>query len=78
MTLKLVLASGSPSRLRLLNSVGIFPQVIVSKVDEEDKQFQNLNPGELVMALAILKAHTVAQSLSTQLKLNSADSPALS
>lgn len=77
MTLKLVLASGSPSRLRLLNSVGIFPQVIVSKVDEEDKQFQNLNPGELVMALAILKAHTVAQSLSTQLKLNSADSPAL-
>lgn len=80
MTLKLVLASGSPSRLRLLKSVGIFPQVIVSKVDEEDKQFQNLNPGELVMALAILKAHTVAQSLSTlstQLKLNSADSPAL-
>jgi septum formation protein len=76
-TLKLVLASGSPSRLRLLKSVGIFPQVIVSKVDEEDKQFQNLNPGELVMALAILKAHTVAQSLSTQLKLNSANSPAL-
>jgi septum formation protein len=76
-TLKLVLASGSPSRLRLLKSVGIFPQVIVSKVDEVDKQFQNLNPGELVMALAILKAHTVAQSLSTQLKLNSANSPAL-
>ena len=63
MSLKLVLASGSPSRLRLLNSVGITPQVQVSKVNEEDEQFKNLTPGELVIALAILKAHTVAQSI---------------
>ncbi len=60
MTVKLVLASGSPSRARLLQSVGINPKIVVSDVNEEDDQFAKLSPGELVIALAILKAHTVA------------------
>jgi septum formation protein len=62
-TVKLVLASGSPSRARLLQSVGINPNIVVSDVNEEDDQFAKLSPGELVIALAILKAHTVAETI---------------
>jgi len=62
-TVKLVLASGSPSRARLLQSVGINPKIVVSDVNEEDDQFAKLSPGELVIALAILKAHTVAKTI---------------
>ncbi len=57
--IKLILASSSPSRLRLLESAGIKPTVLVSGVDEEAKEFDSLSPSELVIALAILKAHTV-------------------
>ena len=63
MTVKLVLASGSPSRARLLQSVGINPKIVISDVNEEDDQFAKLSPGELVIALAILKAHTVAKTI---------------
>lgn len=56
---RIVLASGSPSRKRLLHSVGINPEIIVSNVDEELPEYQNLSPVELVIALAIVKAHTV-------------------
>jgi septum formation protein len=56
---QIVLASGSPSRKRLLNSVGINPEIIVSNVDEELPEYQKLSPAELVVALAIVKAHTV-------------------
>ena len=63
MTIKLVLASGSPSRARLLQSVGINPKIVVSDVNEEEDQFAKLSPGELVIALAILKAHTVAKTI---------------
>ncbi|MEY3185966.1 MAG: hypothetical protein RIR58_702 [Actinomycetota bacterium] len=58
---KIVLASASPSRLRLLKSAGINPEVIVSGVDEEDQAYSTLTPKELVIALAIVKAHTVAK-----------------
>ena len=54
-----VLASASPSRKKLLESVGINPTIIVSGVDEEDPKLADLTPSELVLALAILKAHTV-------------------
>jgi len=54
-----VLASASPSRKRLLESVGIDPLVIVSGVDEETPELLALPPAELVIALAILKAHSV-------------------
>ena len=56
---QVVLASASPSRKRLLDSVGIRAQVLVSGVDEEDPNLNALAPAELVVALAILKAHTV-------------------
>jgi septum formation protein len=56
---KIVLASASPSRLRLLTSAGIKPTVVVSGVDEEDVAYSQLTPRELVTALAIVKAHTV-------------------
>ena len=56
---QIILASASPSRLRLLESVGITPSILVSGVDEDASEFESLSPAELVIALAILKAHTV-------------------
>lgn len=56
---QIILASASPSRLRLLESVGITPSILVSGVDEDASELESLSPAELVIALAILKAHTV-------------------
>ena len=56
---RIVLASASPSRSRLLKSAGITPEIIVSGVDEESSEYSELSPRELVVALAIVKAHTV-------------------
>lgn len=59
----IVLASASPSRQRLLTSVGITPTIVVSGVDEEDPAYSQLSPRELVVALAIVKAHTVKEKI---------------
>lgn len=59
---QVILASSSASRLRLLESAGITPKVLISGVDEEASEFDLLSPTELVIALAILKAHTVKES----------------
>ena len=59
MSKQIILASASPSRKRLLESVGITPQIKVSGVDEETPELLGLKPADLVIALAILKAHTV-------------------
>jgi len=59
---QVILASSSASRLRLLESTGITPKVLISGVDEEASEFDLLSPAELVIALAILKAHTVKES----------------
>lgn len=56
---QIILASASPSRFRLAESVGISPTILVSGVDEDSSEFASLSPAELVIALAILKAHTV-------------------
>jgi septum formation protein len=64
----IVLASSSPSRARLLRSVGIEPTILVSGVDEEDPRYAELTPREMVIALAIVKAHTIRAKV---------DSPAL-
>jgi septum formation protein len=58
---QVILASSSSSRLRLLESAGITPKVLVSGVNEEASEFDLLTPAELVIALAILKAHTVKE-----------------
>lgn len=60
---RIVLASASPSRRRLLRMVGIEPEIVVSGIDEESDEYQDLSPSELVLALAIVKAHTVATRL---------------
>ena len=59
---QVILASSSASRLRLLESAGITPKVLISGVDEEASEFDLLSPAELVIALAILKAHTVTEN----------------
>jgi septum formation protein len=58
---QLILASSSASRLRLLQSAGINPTVLVSGVDEGAAELISLSPSELVVALSILKAHTVKE-----------------
>jgi septum formation protein len=63
MSKQIVLASASPSRKRILESVGISPRIIVSGVDEETPELLALAPADLVIALAILKAHSVYQTL---------------
>ena len=59
---RVILASASPSRKRLLESSGITPEIFVSGVDEEDPNLLALKPSEMVIALAIMKAHTVRQN----------------
>jgi septum formation protein len=59
----IVLASQSTSRRRLLESAGLFPKVIVSHVDEETDFFNSLSPVDMVIALAITKAHTVREQI---------------
>jgi septum formation protein len=59
----IVLASQSASRRRLLESAGINPKIIVSNVDEETEFFNSMNPEDMVIALAITKAHTVREQI---------------
>lgn len=59
----IVLASQSASRRRLLESAGLSPKIIVSNVDEETDFFNSLSPSDMVIALAITKAHTVAEQI---------------
>jgi len=59
----IVLASQSTSRRRLLESAGLSPIIIVSHVDEETDFFNSLSPADMVIALAITKAHTVREQI---------------
>lgn len=58
---RIVLASQSTSRKRLLEGAGITPTVIVSHVDEETELFNAMTPEDMVIALAVSKAHTVRE-----------------
>ena len=60
---QIVLASQSTSRLRLLEGAGISPLVRVSHVDEETDFFNAMTPADMVIALAVTKAHTVREQI---------------
>jgi len=60
---RIVLASQSNSRRRLLEDAGLKPTIIVSNVDEETDFFNAMTPEDMVIALAISKAHTVREMI---------------
>ena len=60
---KIILASQSSSRRRLLESAGLKPTIIVSNVDEETEFFNAMTPADMVIALAVTKAHTVREQI---------------
>ena len=60
---RIVLASQSKSRRTLLEDAGLKPTIIVSKVDEETDFFNAMTPEDMVIALAISKAHTVREMI---------------
>ena len=60
---KIVLASASTSRRRLLESAGLNPLIMVSNVDEETDFFNSMTPADMVIALAITKAHTIREQI---------------
>ena len=60
---QIVLASQSASRRRLLEGAGLNPTIIVSAVDEEQEFFTSMTPSDMVVALAITKAHTVREKV---------------
>jgi septum formation protein len=60
---RIVLASASTSRRRLLESAGLKPVIMVSHVDEETEFFNSMTPTDMVIALAITKAHTIREQI---------------
>ena len=60
---RIVLASKSTSRRRLLEDAGLKPTIIVSNVDEETDFFIAMSPEDMVIALAVSKAHTVREMI---------------
>lgn len=65
----MILASASPSRLRLLQAAGIDPDVVVSDVDEEAMiaQMPDAEPAEVALELARAKTLDVARRHPGQL-----------
>jgi septum formation protein len=57
---RIVLASASPARLRLLRSAGLDPQVLVSGVDEDAVAAGLGAPSQVAVVLAEAKARAVA------------------
>jgi len=60
---RIVLASASASRRRLLESAGLKPTIMVSHIDEETDFFNAMKPADMVIALAITKAHTICEQI---------------
>jgi septum formation protein len=67
MTINFVLASASPARRRLLQSVGINPLVCVSNFDES--QIRLTDPIALVQKLALCKAEVILSQVNDSLVL---------
>ncbi|MFC6160545.1 Maf family nucleotide pyrophosphatase [Kribbella jiaozuonensis] len=72
MSLRFVLASASPARLKTLRGAGVEPEVIVSGVDEDHITAES--PGELARLLATLKARAVVASLTEHATVLGCDS----
>lgn len=68
--MKLILASGSPRRLQLLQQIGITPKVIISDAEEEQT---DLTPELLVQHNALAKARRVAAKVGTETMILGAD-----
>ena len=58
--MRIILASASSARTKILNDAKIPHSIEVSGVDEEDQIFTSLPPREMVIALATAKARAVA------------------
>jgi len=71
---RLILASASTSRRRLLESAGLKPEIIISHVDEETDFFNAMSPADMVIALAITKAHTVRKKITGDAVIIACDS----
>lgn len=72
--MRLILASQSPSRKRLLEGAGLHPEIIVSNVNEEAEHFNAMSPIDMVIALAITKAHTVRELVKDEAIIIACDS----
>ena len=70
--MRFVLASASPARLQTLRSAGLDPEVIVSDVDED--AIAANSTADLVQALAIAKATSVAADLTGDVLVLGCDS----
>lgn len=70
----IILASASPSRKKLLEAAGIAATVMISNVDEEAEAYTRLSPKEMVIALAIVKAHTVRERVTEPALIIACDS----
>ena len=66
-----VLASKSPRRKELLNSIGINPQIVTANIDEG--AYRALLPSDMVRTLAMLKATDVARSFNGNIYVIGAD-----
>ena len=73
--MRLVLASQSPSRLRLLRMAGVEPEVVVSHVDEDAVAAAagELGPEDYVQLLATAKAEAVAEAIRLAAPAQSAE-----
>ena len=71
---RVVLASASAGRLRVLRSAGIDPLVVVSGVDEDAVMagLGDAGPAEVVTALAEAKAHAVCADLNADVAADAA------
>ena len=58
---RVILASASPSRKRLLSAAGLNFDVVVSHVNEDLPIYEKMSPKDMVLTLAITKAHTVRE-----------------
>ncbi len=58
--MKIILASASTARTKLLSEAKIPHSIQVSGVDEESEEFAQLAPAEMVLALSLAKATAVA------------------